>query len=354
MPEIVVPTLNSLDDDYEVGEWRLADGAEVKRGEVVVVIETTKASVEIEAEHSGALRHLVPAGARCSPGQPVAEVLPPGADGAGRERNPTAQLPSPTELFVTEPARQAMSRLGMSDADITVIGKRVVRREDVETLSGQGGSSAPGPTPSAGPGDYHQHSEAPGNHEAPPSPCYMAAHVDVASARQTACELSRRHKALIGLPEIVLHHIGNCLKDFPALCQGRSTGPITVGVTMDMGKGLFVPVVRDIANQTLPELARHLMALRKAALASKFKPGDLVAPDIVLALNQFDGVHVVVPMIYPGNVACIALGPVERACAWDKGPVEIERASIGVAYDHRHVTGGYVAGFLAALRKALT
>ncbi|HET9060662.1 MAG TPA: 2-oxo acid dehydrogenase subunit E2 [Acidimicrobiales bacterium] len=354
MPEIVVPTLNSLDDFYVVGEWKLADGALVAAGEVVVVIETTKASVEIEAEHAGALRHVLVAGATCAPGQTIARIVPPEADCAAPSDTQEGQIAVPGEIFVTAPAREAMDSLGVDERDLTSLGKRVVRRADVEAL---GRPTLPSPVQTRSPatkrGETEHRDGAPGP-AVQPSPCYMAAYVEVGKARQEAKELSRRHKVLIGLPEMVLHHVGNCLKQFPALCRGAGAERASVGVTMDLGKGLFVPVVREVANQTLPELARQLMAYRKAALGSKFKPGDLVAPDIVLALNQFEGVHVVVPMIYPGNVACVALGPVEKAFTWDQGPCEVERASIGVAYDHRHVTGSYVAAFLADLRKALT
>jgi acetyltransferase-like isoleucine patch superfamily enzyme len=55
-------------------EWLVADGAEVRRGEPVCVVETSKASIEVEAPAAGILVHLYGQGAEVEPGGRVAVV----------------------------------------------------------------------------------------------------------------------------------------------------------------------------------------------------------------------------------------------------------------------------------------
>lgn len=52
---ILVPQLGNEITEAEVSEWLVADGDTVATGDLVVVIATTKASMELEAPASGTL-----------------------------------------------------------------------------------------------------------------------------------------------------------------------------------------------------------------------------------------------------------------------------------------------------------
>ena len=52
---ILVPQLGNEITEAEVSEWLVGNGDTVESGDLVVVISTTKASMEIEAPASGAL-----------------------------------------------------------------------------------------------------------------------------------------------------------------------------------------------------------------------------------------------------------------------------------------------------------
>lgn len=59
---LLVPQLGNEITEAEISEWLVADGATVTEGEQVVVISTTKASVELEAPAAGALSIAVEEG----------------------------------------------------------------------------------------------------------------------------------------------------------------------------------------------------------------------------------------------------------------------------------------------------
>lgn len=52
---IVMPQLGNEITEAEITQWLIAEGASIKEGDLVVMITTTKMSIEIEAPVSGTL-----------------------------------------------------------------------------------------------------------------------------------------------------------------------------------------------------------------------------------------------------------------------------------------------------------
>ena len=63
MIEFTMPALGADMDEGRLDEWRIKPGDTVTRGQIVAVVETTKAAVEIECWHDGVVdKLLVPIG----------------------------------------------------------------------------------------------------------------------------------------------------------------------------------------------------------------------------------------------------------------------------------------------------
>ena len=63
--KIVIPIVGKMGQKYDkvkLVEWKVKEGAQVAKGDAILLLETIKASVELEAEVSGYLHILVPAG----------------------------------------------------------------------------------------------------------------------------------------------------------------------------------------------------------------------------------------------------------------------------------------------------
>lgn len=61
-----------------VSEWFIADGAEVKKGEMLYALETEKVNLDVDAEADGTVKHLVEVGVTLAPGDVVGYIFEQG------------------------------------------------------------------------------------------------------------------------------------------------------------------------------------------------------------------------------------------------------------------------------------
>ena len=54
-----------------VSEWFVQDGGQVKKGEMVYALETEKVNLDVDADYSGTVKHLVEVGVTLEPGDVV-------------------------------------------------------------------------------------------------------------------------------------------------------------------------------------------------------------------------------------------------------------------------------------------
>lgn len=96
MHEVFVPVMGMAPDEVTLVSWLKGTGDPVALGEVVAVVETAKADLEIESAGSGILgRQLFPELAQIVPGVTIAYVLEPG------ESEPSPQ-PAPESVSVSD------------------------------------------------------------------------------------------------------------------------------------------------------------------------------------------------------------------------------------------------------------
>ncbi|MDA0766670.1 MAG: dihydrolipoyllysine-residue succinyltransferase [Verrucomicrobia bacterium] len=72
--EVKIPPAGESIATASVAQWHKADGEQVKKGDVLLTVETDKVSTELEAEVSGTLKILVPEGEEVDIGTLVAEI----------------------------------------------------------------------------------------------------------------------------------------------------------------------------------------------------------------------------------------------------------------------------------------
>ena len=58
MTDIIIPNLGNEISEAEITEWLVATGDDVEQGDVVLLISTTKTSLEIEAPTSGKISKI--------------------------------------------------------------------------------------------------------------------------------------------------------------------------------------------------------------------------------------------------------------------------------------------------------
>lgn len=105
MIEFKMPALGADMDEGKLDEWLVKPGDAVTRGQVVAVVETTKAAVEVECWQEGTVTELlVPVGMTVQVGTPLARLAEPGE----------ADIPAPT----TAPAPETVAPVAAPVAEV--------------------------------------------------------------------------------------------------------------------------------------------------------------------------------------------------------------------------------------------
>jgi pyruvate dehydrogenase E2 component (dihydrolipoamide acetyltransferase) len=126
-----------------VEEWYVPDGGSVSTGELLYRLETEKVNLDIDAEHSGTVRHLVGEGITMKPGDVVGYIFLPGEEipaelpeAGSQPAAASAQTDNTQQLTAASPSAPASGgRLRSSP-----IARRLARRDniDITMINGSG------------------------------------------------------------------------------------------------------------------------------------------------------------------------------------------------------------------------
>ncbi|WP_305067296.1 dihydrolipoamide acetyltransferase family protein [Marinicella meishanensis] len=134
----------------------------------------------------------------------------------------------------------------------------------------------------------------------------------------------------------------------------RLISHVDVGIAVDTEDGLFVPTMRN-CDAMGPEDVRQAMNHIKDQVKSRSIPPEDMK-DYTIMLSNF-GVYAgryATPVITPPCVAIIAAGKLRHDVVPVLGGMEAHRIiPLSLTFDHRAVTGGEAARFLAAMIKDL-
>lgn len=129
---------------------------------------------------------------------------------------------------------------------------------------------------------------------------------------------------------------------------------INVGLAMDTADGLFVPVLRNSAQQSAQELRANIDQFKKSVQERTIAPHDLQGATITLSNVGTIAGRYSTPIILPPMVAILASGRSREVVAVHEGKIAIRRViPLSLTFDHRVVTGGEAARFLAAVIESL-
>ena len=106
MIEFTMPALGSDMGEGTLDEWLVKPGDQVARGQVVAVVETTKAAVEIECWQEGTVHELlVPVGETVEVGTALATLVASGEHAEKRPRKRPRPSIKPTPAAVPSSGR---------------------------------------------------------------------------------------------------------------------------------------------------------------------------------------------------------------------------------------------------------
>ncbi len=125
---------------------------------------------------------------------------------------------------------------------------------------------------------------------------------------------------------------------------------VDLGIAVDTEHGLFVPVLKNINNRQAPDLREGLNAMKAAVNSRSIPPEQMRGHTITLTnFGVFAGRYAN-PVVVPPTVAIVGAGKTRLELLLHQGVLEEHvKLPVSLTFDHRVVTGGEAARFLAAL-----
>jgi len=365
---VVMPKLGLTMTEGLLAEWKVAPGDAVSAGDVIFVVETDKISNEIEAQADGIVAQLHAA---------EGEVLPVGAvvlslRTEGEPGETPAVLSTPDRIVATPLARRMAATAGLDLATIPGSGPRGrILAEDVETSRGSGAVAALSlpPTVSPAPGTVHELgayqrvvarrlTEA--KRDIPHF--YVFADADVTDLLALREQLNGEPGAArLTVNSFIVAALARALRGFPSMNRVwaderlRELATIDVGMAVEGPKGLVAPVVRDLGEATLDEIATAAEAVVARARAERLAPQDLEGGAIAVSNVGMFGVSGLLPIINPGQSSILGVGAAQTTFRPDADgrPVLRQILHLALSCDHRVIDGALAARFLQAVCRQL-
>jgi len=372
-----LPDLGEGLEEATVTAWLVKEGDPVSLNQPIVEVETAKATVEIPSPFAGTIARLHgQVGETVNVGAPLVTFEVEDGGGAVEEDA------GPTTVPATPAVRRRAKELGVELGGITGSGPGGrITHEDVERAVRSGPPVA---------AEVHA---PPGEGKAPPGEG-MAPAVEAeerAGARalwtvmmptdadvrpismirrtiaenltrvvrevpqvttfrtldSTALEAFRREAGLSPLP-IVVRALADVCTDHRSLNASylAEQGEIWlhrrvhVGIATDTERGLLVPVVRDVGDRTLGEVAAEIQRLASAARDGSIRIEEMTGGTITVTNTGSYGSEFGTPIINRAQAAILGLGAIApRALVVDGQVVARPACTLSLTFDHRLLDG---------------
>jgi pyruvate dehydrogenase E2 component (dihydrolipoamide acetyltransferase) len=409
MAELI--TMPKLGFDMAEGtlvEWVKHAGDEIAKGDIIAIIETDKANVEVTSFQAGVLRQLlIEEGTSVPVGDPIAvigsadeeiDLAELGAKEAAapeeKEEEVTAEVPEEEEAAPPAPtaeeegrvsaspvARRMAEELGieLNQVQGSGPGGRIIKRDIQEHLkerekAPERAPTPPIPTPAYEPAgeEYHVEPLSPmwqtigrrmteSKQQAPHF--YVTIEVDMEGAMALRQQLNAMlpEDEKISVNDLIVKAAAVALKDFPNL-NASSAGKeihihnrINIGIAVARETGLLTTVVKDCDQKPVTQIAREARELIGRARAGRMRPEDMLGGTFTVSnLGMFD-VEDFVAIINPPQAAILALGAVKRIpVVNENGELTVgTRLKATISADHRVTDGAEAARFLQAFKAVL-
>ncbi len=398
--EILMPQLSDTMKSGKILKWVKNEGDSVSRGDILAEVETEKANLEIESFSSGVLlKIVVPAGSEAEVGKPIAFVGAEGDTIATKDNSTKAAI---TESKISEPVTQPKSipqpsvpstsdrlkasplakkiaqenKIDLSSVQGTGPNGRIVKR-DLENVS-------PRVTPTTSQESVPQQSRA-----LEPRPIKSGLtplskmrdtiarrmqqsvtenphfYVTTSVNMDEALKLRESLKKQPGFEKVNINHFilkatAYALKKEPrvncAYKDGQLYSPesINLGIITAVEDGLLIPVIRDVDNLSLKDVAFEAKAAVERAKAGRPTSTDLSGGTFSISnMGMFD-VENFTAIINPGQGGVLAVSSIKESPIVKNGAIVVANImKLTVSVDHRVIDGVMAALFLQHVKEAL-
>ena len=368
--DIVLPNLGFDAKSGTLIEWTRGVGDVVLKGDVIAVIESDKAEVELESVAAGVIAELclaegdeAPVGAviaRLTGDGESARDPSPDADRqdapmTARQADPDDPAAAEAELPLALPkVRLAARRAGISLGDLLAAGyANPISHSDLRDYQRESGESPEYELVARSPMQIRAADRLSRSMREAPH-FYAAGEFDLEAALQ-------RLPDALGVNDLLQYIIVRALRDAPQLNARWEEGElrqyrdVNLALAVAVDRGLIAPVIRAAQDCSMTQLAQRSAALIAKAHAGRLASGELAGGSFTISnLGMLRAVDHFSAVINPPQVAIAAIGSVKRRALVIAGGLHLRRSVwITISGDHRFLDGLALGRFLNAIQAQL-
>ncbi|GAB5406639.1 MAG: 2-oxoglutarate dehydrogenase complex dihydrolipoyllysine-residue succinyltransferase [Aureliella sp.] len=406
MLEVKVPSVGESISEVQIGQWLKQEGEWVDRDENIVDLETEKASVQVPAPESGYLRNIqkqveefaAVGDVLCSieqadaPSGDSGKTADSGGESASASPEPTS---TPDEARVMPAAKRIMEEKGLSADQVQATGPggRILKEDvlDAASRSAAAQPTTPAPAPAArpskgvlesGPSEISTTDGSASRMEEvkPLSMIRRTIAARLVEAQQTAALLTtfnevnmepimslrkkyrdafqERHGVKLGFMSFFAKASTEALRRFPTVNAELRGNNIVyrnyndIGIAIGGGKGLVVPVLRNVENMTFADVERTIGDFASKAMENRLLPGDLEGGTFTISNGGVYGSLLSTPIVNPPQSAILGLHSIQERPMAVNGQVVIQPVmNLALTYDHRIIDGREAVSFLKVIKE---
>lgn len=399
--EIKVPAVGESITEATIGSWTKKSGDFVKRNEVLMLLETDKASVEVVAENDGVLTinpgceagAVVQIGATVATldtdAKPAAGATAPAAEAPKAAAPAQAAAPAASGKDASTHLSPAVNRIvnekGLDPASIQGTGKDGrLTKGDVLDAQPAAKTVAPAPAAKAAPATVTPVASGPSKQGdkklVPMTTIRKRISEKLKEAQNTAAllttfnevdmgkvmELRSKYKdkfkekygVNLGFNGFFVKAVVEALKDFPAVNAWINGTDIeyhnyyNIGIAVSTEKGLMVPNVKDADTLSLAGIELAIRDLATKGRDGKITPNDLGGGTFSITNGGVFGSLLSTPILNFPQSAILGLHKIQDRPMAINGKVEIRPMMyLALTYDHRIIDGKEAVSFLVKIKE---
>lgn len=400
---VVMPALEMAQETGKLVAWKKKDGDAVRKGDIIVEVETDKAVVEIEAQADGTLGGITAnAGDVVPVGQTIAWLLKPGEavpQSSGQQqsgRNMSGAAAAVKSAQAAAPEAEAPVVASVAGAKSSPKARRLAREHgvDINAVRGSGpnGEVLADDVLKAAGSAKAGHAPAPAARPAPmPVPSgpadaistigrimaerttaswttvphfFVARDVDASALNASRSMLipfiEKSHGVKVTHTDLMVAAIAKALTKHARINGSWVDGRIilnrevNVALAIAVDNAVVTAVIKNADTLSLGEIAKARKELSDKARANKLSPADISGATFTISNLGMLNVDAFTAIIVPPQACILAVGAItDRVVAVD-GMIAVRPVvTMTLSSDHRLVDGARAAMFMDDVVKAL-
>jgi 2-oxoglutarate dehydrogenase E2 component (dihydrolipoamide succinyltransferase) len=363
MEKIRVARINANDDTYILKKYFYGEKEKVEIGATIASLSSSKSVVDITTKAAGFLHLTSQEQEELAIGAAIAivfETMEELERYLVHEKNSDDSQSEVNKYSFTKLAREFAEENHFTEEELERLNKKLIKKTDLEELLNKRQNlnikyvQLSRNQRSVAKTVMESHSNIP--------KAFHLMKVDCTMAQTKMGKLTQEFGTIIGYGEVLTVILKEIFPEFPlfyskVVDDEKVIVPErpNIGVTIDIGNGLFIPVVKSEQADSIEEAAEALTEYKLNVFRGELKEEQLSGGNISLSLNTENNIVTVIPVILPGQVVMLTVGAEMKELAFDKNNIDkiVERkyVNIGIAYDHRVINGFEAMEFLNRIRE---